>query len=111
MSKKCIQFLLCFCLICVVRASGQVQGAGGCPTPKCAPNPVPCAHCTGTWTDDFGYTYNLSSNNNPPAIGTYNVTGTIQEPTQDCSVRWQIASGTITQTGGEQGALARPHST
>jgi len=97
--RKCIRPLiwsLC-CVAFAACASGQ-----GCQTqtfqnpPPCVPNTIPCAHCTGTWTDNYGWTYNLTSNNNPPAIGTYNVTGTMQAPAADCSVVYQV-SGTITQ--------------
>lgn len=91
------------CSAASVAAWGQ-----GCQTPPvqgtqpCAPNPVPCAHCTGTWTDNTGWTESLSSNNNPPAIGTYNVTGTFQASPAECSVVYQV-SGTITQTWGGAG--------
>jgi hypothetical protein len=92
------------CVACSVAARGQ-----GCQTPPvqgttpCAPNPVPCAHCTGTWTDNYGWTYTLSSNTNPPAIGTYSVTGTMKASATDCSVVYTV-SGTITQTSGGAGA-------
>jgi len=97
MLRTCMHALMCvlLCLGCAVCASGQ-----GCADPPCAPNPIPCAHCTGTWTDNYGWTWSLSSNNNPPGIGTYNVSGTLQAPSSDCSVVYQI-SGEISQTRGQ----------
>lgn len=97
--RKLIQCLSAglIALACAVSASGQ-----GCGSPQCSPNPVPCAHCTGTWSDNTGFTYNISSNNNPPMVGTYNVSGTMQASPADCSVVYQV-SGTITQSWGGSG--------
>ena len=33
--------------------------------PPCLPNTVPCAHCIGTWEDDFGYGYLVIGSSNP----------------------------------------------
>ena len=58
----------------------QLAGAqNGCTNPPCAPNTVPCAHCTGTWTDEeFGSVYVVTQlpNSNPTTPGIYNVSGT-----------------------------------
>ncbi len=74
----------------------------GCVSPPCSPNPVPCAHCAGTWTDNYGGRWNVTSNTTPPFIGTYNVSGTLQvsNPSPGCpTVTWSV-SGTLTQTFG-----------
>lgn len=66
-----------------VAVYGQGCGPGPGPTgtgPRCAPNPVPCAHCIGTWTDNFSWVYNLNSNADPPGPGTWLVTGTLLAP-------------------------------
>ena len=72
--------------------------------PRCGPNPVPCAYCTGTWTDNYGWVYTISSNNNPPSESTYSVSGTLQAPASYCSIRYQnVQSGTLSQTNGGSG--------
>jgi len=89
-------------LACALTAKGQgcnlppVQG-----TPPCIANPVPCAHCAGTWTDaTYGSSWTVSSDTNPPEPGIYPVSGnvTMASPVPGCpSVTWSI-TGTIAQT-------------
>ena len=74
----------------------QLQGQG-CSAPPCFPNTVPCAHCTGLWTDGPGGTWNLSSNNNPPTQSVYAVSGTAESaPIPGCQKRTYTVTGTIT---------------
>lgn len=70
--------------------------------PRCAPNTVPCAHCTGTWTDSTGAVWTVTSNNTPPYIGTWNVSGSVVAPVQGgCpSVKYTTVSGAISQVSG-----------
>ena len=78
---------------------------------RCAPNPVPCAHCTGTWTDNFNWVYTISSRDYPPGPGSWLVTGTLRAPANSpgnpssCAIVWQnVSSGTLQQTSGGSGA-------
>ncbi len=94
----------------VLAGLGIIQGVYGqsCNTPRCSPNPVPCAQCTGSWTDNYGFVWNVTSNNNPPSVGTYSISGTLQfsNPAPGCpGVTYQL-SGTISQYSGLQGVVA-----
>ena len=94
--------LIGFTSVC---AYGQSCSPGPGPLgtgPRCGPNPVPCAQCTGTWTDNYGWTYNISSNNNPPYAGTYSVSGTLQSVGL-CGALYQNSSGTLAQINGGDG--------
>lgn len=85
----------------------QLAAAQGCAPPDgppCSPNPVPCAHCNGTWTDDdvWPNTYEVFSEPNPSAPRTYNVSGTATKSDlfgEACKFTYTI-SGTIVQTYG-----------
>src|SRR5258708_16106872 len=79
----------------------------GCGSPPCSPNPVPCAHCTGTWTDNGGAVWTVSSNNTPASYGTYSVSGSVVVPNVvfGCPSITYSVSGSISQTFGS--AFAR----
>jgi hypothetical protein len=82
--------------------SGLYAQNPGCSAPPCSPNPVPCAHCAGTWTDNYGGTWTVTSNTTPPSSGTYSVSGTLRvpSPVPGCpTVTWSV-SGTLSQTFG-----------
>lgn len=75
----------------------------GCASPPCSPNPVPCAHCAGTWTDNLGGTWAVTSNTTPPSIGVYNVSGTLRVPNPSdpkCPTTTWIVTGYISQSFG-----------
>jgi hypothetical protein len=85
------------------------RGQGGCASPPCAPNPTPCAQCTGTWTDDYGDQWTVNSPDWPSAPGTQQVSGSVVIPAQpeyDCpSYTFQV-SGTLVQTPGSSTTAA-----
>jgi hypothetical protein len=89
-----------------VTSPGQSQNPS-CQAPPCSPNPVPCAHCTGTWRDDGGAVWTVTSNTTPPSIGVYSVSGTVlvPAPVYGCPNITYNVSGSISQTFG--GANAR----
>lgn len=98
------KLLTAFLVIIGGLALARLVHAQGCESPPCW-NSIPCAHCTGTWTDDAGLVWTAASNNNPPSIGTYSVSGTMRvaSPAPGCpEVTWTL-SGTITQTYGYPG--------
>ncbi len=83
--------------------------AQSCGTPKCAPNPVPCAHCAGTWTDNSGAVWTVSSNTTPSSASTWSVSGTVQSPAPPgCpTIAYQV-SGSLTQTFGSSSVAGTP---
>jgi hypothetical protein len=81
---------------CLFTASSL--SAQGCGSPTCEPNPVPCAHCTGSWTDQNGGTWNLTSD------GSYNVTGTVTATVAPgCPSFTYSVSGSIARWPGQFG--------
>lgn len=98
-------------LTCVIMfatfALAQLATAQGCQSAPCLPNPIPCAHCTGTWTDDQpeGDTivYKVFSEPNPTSPGEHTVSGTATKDNVwglgGCTFTYDI-SGTIEQTAG-----------
>lgn len=99
-----IASLLCFISHCIYAQSCSPGPGPNGSGPRCAPNPVPCAHCTGTWTDNFGWVYNINSRDYPPGPGSWLVSGTLKAPASSCSVLYQnVSSGTLTQTSGGSG--------
>lgn len=55
------------------------QSCGGAP---CSPNPTPCAQCTGTWTDNYGDQWTVSSPDWPSAPGSQRVSGSVTIPAE-----------------------------
>jgi hypothetical protein len=86
----------------ILMSGAAIARGQGCGVPRCAPNPVPCAHCTGTWTDNYGFVLTITSNNNPPTPGTYAVTGTWTGTAiaPGCPAATYQVSGTLTQSYG-----------
>jgi len=74
----------------------------GCTSPPCSPNPVPCAHCSGSWTDDTGALWTVASNNTPTSYGTYTVSGSVSvpNPTAGCPGVTFTVTGNISQYFG-----------
>lgn len=96
-------------LLLVIGAIGFTRSAfgqdPGCSSPPCSPNPVPCAHCTGTWTDDYSAAWAVSSNNNPPSYGYYSVSGRVvvphpADPEYGCPNVTYVVTGSISHTFG-----------
>jgi hypothetical protein len=87
-------------LIAMTLGLGHASGQS-CSTPLCSPNPVPCAHCIGTWLDNTGARWTVTSLGNPLGPGTQAVSGSVTVPfPAGCpSVTWTV-SGTLTQTTG-----------
>lgn len=67
--------LLWLCLRTPALAQSCSRGIGN--PPPCSGNPVPCAHCTGQWTDSYGATWSVQSNTTPPYTGTWSVSGSL----------------------------------
>lgn len=88
-------------LICLALGTGTVFGQG-CSSPICSPNPTPCAHCIGDWTDNYGISWSVSSPGNPLGPGSQTVTGTVVIPSlgPGCTEYTFTVSGTLTQTTG-----------
>jgi hypothetical protein len=73
----------------------------GCQYAPCSPNPTPCAHCIGTWTDDTNARWSVTSPGNPTAPGTQSVSGSVSVPMPyGCPTVTYNVSGTLTQTAG-----------
>jgi hypothetical protein len=90
----------------ILVAPGLYAQVPGCTGPRCTPNPVPCAHCAGSWTDNYGAKWAVTSNTMPAAMGVFSVSGTLQvsNPVAGCpAVTWTV-SGTLTQTFGTAGS-------
>ena len=92
-----------FILLLITAALGVGNTFGqGCTSPICSPNPTPCAHCIGNWTDNYGDYWTVSSPGRPGAPGTQSVTGKVVIPPQEpwCPNYTFTVSGTLTQTTG-----------
>lgn len=77
-------------------AHGQYSGVDGCNPGPC-PNATPCRHCTGSWTDNVGYRWAITTN-----LVTWVVTGTVSvaNPVTGCPAFVFQVVGSITPTGG-----------
>lgn len=98
--RKVYLALATFGVLCI-SPSANSQSLG-CSSPPCSLNPVPCAHCTGAWSDGIA-TWTLASNNNPPSQGSYSVSGSVSAPHPGgpgCPVTTWTVSGTIIHTPG-----------
>lgn len=91
---------LAFAILGSVICSNNIAFGQGCSKPICSPNPTPCAHCIGTWTDNYGETWQLHSPGYPLAPGTQSITGTVKVPNPGCPTVTFAVSGTLTQTNG-----------
>lgn len=101
---KWLNFAALF-LALAVSAYGQEPGCQTQPvknTISCYPNPVPCAHCTGRWTDPvYGSVWTLYSNVNPPSPGSYQVSGSVVlTAPPGCPQVTRTVTGTIEQISG-----------
>src|SRR5258708_5367972 len=97
------RFNLFFSLIVIIAGLGSVFAQDpGCSSPPCSPNPVACAHCAGTWTDNGGAVWTVTSNTTPPSAFTYPVSGSVVVPAGafGCPSITYSVSGSITQTFG-----------
>ncbi len=82
-----------------VRPALAQLGSPGCVSTACV-NPVPCEHCTGTWTDDVGAVWTVTSDL-APTWGTWGVTGSLSAPIgPGCPRASYSVEGWITQTWG-----------
>lgn len=89
--------LLCQLLLCFTMASVSVVAQSSCGTPPC-PNPIPCANCNGTWTDNYGDVWSLDTN---WSVGDTAITGSQTGPVGlGCpSVTYNV-SGSLNRTPG-----------
>lgn len=95
-SRSLYAFLALGILLTAVDAIGQYPGIDGCNPGPCA-NATPCRHCTGSWSDNIGYTWNITTN---LATGAVNGTASVPNPHIGCPVFVFQVSGTLTPTGG-----------
>lgn len=74
--------------------------AQGCMYAPCD-NPVPCAHCNGTWTDDGGSNWTVASAS-ATGLGTYNVSGSVTtpHPVAGCPTITYTVTGSLTLSSG-----------
>ena len=88
---------------CSVPAVAQF-GQAGCATAPCV-NPVPCENCSGTWTDDYGAIWGVTSEQ-AVTWGTWSVTGNVSvpHPITGCPRINYTVSGSVTQTWGSDTA-------
>jgi hypothetical protein len=70
-------------------------GVPGCDSTPCI-NPVPCAHCTGSWTDQDGGSWFITSD----ASGS--VTGNLLTTLAGCTTQSYTVTGTIVPVSGNQ---------
>lgn len=97
MMRPIQSFVLVFAgLFSSVGGFAQYPGIDGCNPGPCA-NATPCRHCTGTWTDNVGYRWNLTTN-----LATNSVSGTVSvpNPVSGCPNFSFSVSGSITPTAG-----------
>ncbi len=96
--SKRMWLIISFCVL----GYPNVAFGQGCQYPPCLPNPVPCAHCTGVWTDNSGAVWTISSNLFPQLMGTCPVSGSVLVPhsVPGCpSITYSVTGG-ITHVAG-----------
>lgn len=78
-------------------ADAQFFGVPGCESPPCQ-NVVPCAHCSGTWADNYTAQWQITSDLSNNISGTVSVPGS-SFGTGCPNTTWQV-SGTLTRSFG-----------
>jgi len=92
-TARCFLFLLT-AQVATLFMGSSLNAQSNCGTPPCL-NQVPCANCSGSWTDNFGYSWTTDTSGNGTISGTFNSHGV-----DGCPITTRQITGTYNNTTG-----------